>query len=368
MPSQDPVLLTAEHFFDGTALHGSTRLRLDNGRLAAIEPWAGPCDHFLLSPGLVDLQMNGWGSVDASSLDEQGIAALDDSLLSLGTTQWLATLVTDQLDHLRHRVDTVHSLLPVAPGCLGVHLEGPFLGSRHGAHDTRKVIGPDTDWLAALPPVVRLVTMGGEHPGVPDAIRLLRAQGTVVSLGHTAPNADQWDAAVAAGAGMVTHLFNAMSGVHHREYSMALSALVDDRVMCGLICDLEHVSADAVRLAFRAAGERICLVSDSVAWASDPAGRRGVALAGRAPRLRDGTLAGSATPLAGCVRRAVVDCGVDLATALRAATSRPASVLGLDGPGRASVGDSLNLVAFDADLRVVNVWRRLQSVRGLSVD
>jgi N-acetylglucosamine-6-phosphate deacetylase len=366
--TEEATRITATNFFDGDSLRQSIRVTIASGIIVAIEPWDGPCDYHLVSPGLVDLQMNGWGSLSVAQLDKERISALDAELLSLGTTHWLATLVTDHLDTMNRRIAAIEASSERAPGCLGVHLEGPFLGSRHGAHDTRKVIAPDLGWLGDMPAVVRLVTLGAEHPDAPAAITTLRKRGVTVSLGHTAPSRVQWETAVRSGAGMVTHLFNAMSGVHHRDAAMALSALLDDRVMCGLISDMEHVSAEAVTLAFRAAGNRICLVSDSVAWSNPNLGAADTGRAGVAPRLADGTLAGSATPLATCIRRAVQRCGVGLEDALRAATSNPASVLGLDGIGRSTEGAPAVLVAFDADLRVVNVVRGLQSVRGNSVD
>lgn len=361
--------LRAARFFDGDRMHGGTRVLIEDGSVVAIEPCASGHDHELLSPGFVDLQVNGWGPHDAAVADAATLKGLDASLAALGTTSWLATLVTDSLERMAHRALSIHDLRSAsAPGCAGIHLEGPFLGRRKGAHATRHIVDVDFAWLASLPASVRLVTLGAEAAGAEHGIRVLREAGVTVSIGHTDPDAVQFGNAVKAGASVVTHLFNAMSGVHHREFGVATAALTDDRLACGLIADLVHVSADVVRLAFRARPGGICLVSDSVAWQSDWAVARGVAVSAGAPRLPDGTLAGSSTSLAECVRRAIVECGIEPGLVLAAATSRPADTVGLRGAGRIMVGGGGDVVALDGGYSVAGVWRRLPSSRDHAID
>ena len=166
----------------------------------------------------------------------------------------------------------------------------------------------------------------------------------------------------------MTHLYNAMSGVHHRQDGVALSALTDPRVTAGLIADMCHVSAPAVRLAFLAKPAEIALVSDSIAWNSQWANRMSVEVRDGAPRLPDGTLAGSSTSLAECVRRTVQMAGVDISVALRAATSTPARVVGRTDVGHLVTGRSCDIVAFDRDLHVCATWSRLVSSRGTTTD
>lgn len=165
---------------------------------------------------------------------------------------------------------------------------------------------------------------------------------------------------------MVTHLWNGMSGIHHRDDGMALAALLDDRVATGLIADMTHVRPEAVALAFRAKrGRGVVLVSDTVAWESEWARTRGVTLVDGAPRLHDGTLAGSATPLAECVRRAVQISSVELVSALRAATSSPADVIGDGSVGRIRVGAACDILTFDEAPSVVRAACRLVFPRGI---
>jgi len=357
---------TAQHFFDGENLHPSSRITVEDGVVSAIESCDGPVDHYLVSPGLIDLQMNGYQSVDVATADPTSFETLDSLLLSSGTTSWLGTIVTAPLDRLSSTIANLNDIVSSTDtGCVGLHLEGPFLGHAPGAHRPDWIIPFHAEWAESLPSVVKLITVAPEQEGVLDNIANMVMRGVVVSLGHTRSNFEQWDLAVSAGARMVTHLFNGMSGVHHRDDGVALAALTDSRVVCGLIADLVHVSPRAVKLAFSSkGGEGVCLVSDSVAWESVWAQRRGVEVIDGAPRLTDGTLAGSSTPLAVCVRSAIKHCGISLVDALTAATATPATMLGYPQMGRIAVGQRADLVMFNEELTVVEARRGLVSIRG----
>ena len=365
VPVPSTETLTTSMYFDGHIMHGPTSLTIEDGVVVDLSAFGGTPVHHLLSPGLVDLQVNGFDDVDCADADPSALARLDETLATAGTTSWLATLVTDGLDVMARRTDVLAS---APPGCIGVHLEGPFLGSAPGAHRTSRIMEPDIAWLSDLPPHVRLVTLGAESHLAPAAVRLLRDKGVVVSIGHTKPTRDQWEAAVGAGAQMVTHLFNAMSGIHHRDFGLALAALTDERVVFGLIADTHHVQPDAVALAFASRPDGVCLVSDSVAWRSPWALNAGVSVRDGVPVLANGTLAGSSTPLAECVRRAVTRCGAGLPDALRAATSTPANMIDRTDIGTISAGVACDIVAWDTSLRVVRTLRRLQSPRGFQTD
>ena len=352
--------VSSERLFDGDSMHGPTVVTVEHGVVTGIEPFEGEAEHQLITAGLVDLQVNGWDDVDVASADGPGIARLSELLAAEGTTHWLATVTTDSLPRL---MDTVHRLGTVLSGGVhgpvGIHVEGPFLGGARGAHPREHVSEVDLDWLATLPDSVRIMTVGAEQELFGAAASVLRDKGTVVSVGHSRPTREDYEKAVAAGATMATHLFNAMSGVHHRDDSLALWVLTDDRVVAGLIADMVHVSAEAVTLAFLAKRGALCLVSDSVGWRAPWAGARGVSVRDGAPRLPDGTLAGSSTSLLGCVRNVVSRCGVDISTALRAATSVPARILGRDDIGVVRVGMPFSAVALDGTHHVSRVWRGL---------
>lgn len=338
-------------------LHGPVEVAVDGGRIDAVRPGPDPGDGSLLAPGFVDLQVNGVDDVDVAVADGADWDRLAALLAPTGVTAWLPTLVSRPLDRyeaaLARIADAAHRAATggaAGPVVLGAHLEGPFLGARLGAHDPRSVVPLDLQWLAALPPTVRLVTLAPEQADADEAIRELVARGVVVSLGHSGADVATTTAAVDAGARMVTHLFNAMAPVHQREPGIAGAALADDRVVAGLIVDLVHVHPALVRTAFRAKGAAgIALVTDAVAWRAGHLAALEVRLVDGAPRLGDGTLAGSALTMDAAVRNAVHVAGVPLADALRAASTTPAELLGDADRGRIAAGARADLVLLDAE-------------------
>lgn len=221
---------------------------------------------------------------------------------------------------------------------LGIHMEGPFLAeSRKGAQKWEDLRLPDIEmlkWLnAACGGNIRLVTMAPELPGAMETIRELAGE-TVFSLGHTDADYDTAKAAFEAGADHVTHLFNAMPGLHHREPNVIGAALDDEKVMVELICDGHHVHPAMVRNVFRMFGaDRVILVSDSMEAAGMPdgiyqLGGQAVYKKDGAARLADGTLAGSAANLFECFLNAL-RFGVPVEDALKAVTINPAKSIGL---------------------------------------
>ena len=359
-------VLTTENFFDGEIFHGCSAIHLDDGRIEKIEPYVGAAQFHIVSPGLCDLQMNGFGAIDLSHCSIDDIIALDQELFELGTTSWLATVITAPLDRLFERVQFLHDVCrsAVAPGLVGIHIEGPFLGNAPGAHRPDWIVPIDMEWLQQLPDSVKLITIAPEQPQAVEATQMLTSGSVAVSMGHSRPTQYDMDNMIRAGATMVTHLFNGMSGVHHREPSMALRALVHPHITVGLIADMAHVSPDAVTLAYVAKGARgVCLVSDTVAWNSERAQRRGIKIINGSPQLADGTLAGSCTPLSACVRNVVHHAGVTVTDALVSATSTPSRILGTPDKSHVREGTPINLVALDDSLCVVGAWRALVSHR-----
>jgi N-acetylglucosamine-6-phosphate deacetylase len=360
-------IITCQHFFDGEVMHGARQICIDAGVVVSIAPFEGNAEHHLIAPGFVDIQMNGFEQWDVARGSKDDLNALGLRLQELGTTSWLGTITTAPLASLSRSIATIDQAVEsnFAHGCAGIHIEGPFLGQAPGAHNPAWIIPIDEGWIRELPSSVRLVTLAAEQKDVASAITLLREMDVSVSIGHSKPNGGQWQQCRDAGAKIVTHLFNGMSGVHHRDDGLALFALNDPEVFAGLIGDLVHVSPQAISLAFTVKGNgRICLVSDTVGWSSQWAQKRDIQIRDGSPRLPDGTLAGSSTPLATCVRRIVQEAGVPLELALRAATSAPADAVGLSDVGRISIGQPADLIALDDSLHVVGTWSRLVSLRG----
>lgn len=322
-----------------------------DGRITAIDR-GGTAGSGVVVPGFVDLQVNGFEDVDVSVAATDDWARLDQPLAASGVTAWLPTLVSQPLARyerpLRSIAAAMHRRGP-HPRVLGAHLEGPFLGERPGAHRRAHVVPIDPEWLAQLPGTVRLLTLAPELAGASDAIRRLADRGVLVSLGHSAADLATSVAAIDAGARMVTHLFNGMGVLHHREPGIAGAGLSDDRLAVGLIADLVHVHPAMLRLAFRAKPPGgVVLVTDAIAWRSAHLADRQVSVDSGAPRLPDGTLAGSALTMDRAVRNAV-EHGVPVGDALRAASTTPARLLGETHRGRIAVGCRADLVVLDPD-------------------
>lgn len=313
-----------------------------------------------LVPGFVDLQVNGIDGIDVGTACGADWEQLDRLLLAQGVTTWCPTLGTAPLASyalpLARIAEAAGRSAQARPTIAGAHLEGPFLGGAPGAHRRELIVPIDLDWLATLPPHVAVVTLGAEQPLAVEATRMLAGAGRLVAIGHTLADEAQFDAVVAAGARLTTHLFNGMSGMHHRSPGVAVFAMTNDAVAASLIADGVHVHPRVLRIAFAAlAPTRAVLVTDSVGWRTGAVGPVRLEMRHGAPRLLDGTLAGSVLTMDTAVRVCVA-AGIELHHALLAATANPARLLGLADRGVIQPGMRADLVALAADLQVEQVW------------
>jgi len=339
---------------------GPARVHIDDGVITAIESLTSTTTDRVLVPGFVDLQVNGIDDIDVSTADGADWDRLDQLLLAQGVTTWCPTLVTMPLERFERPLARIAAAMqrPQSgrPTMAGAHLEGPFLGGAAGAHPKSQIVPIDLDWLRALPPHIALVTLGAEQPLAPHAAALLAARGCLVSIGHTLADEQQFDKTVAAGARLTTHLFNGMSGVHHRSPGVAVWALTNPAVCASIIADGVHVHPRVIRLAFSALGpDRAVLVTDAVAWRSGRVGEIGMEFRDGAPRLPDGTLAGSAVTMDAALRMCV-DAGVELSAAVRAASCNPARLLGLENRGVVEIGRRADVVALTRSNEIEQVW------------
>jgi N-acetylglucosamine-6-phosphate deacetylase len=355
MPSVDAADVLAARGWTGPA-----RVHLDGGTIAHIEAVSKVGTTRRLVPGFVDLQVNGIDDIDVASADGAAWDRLDQLLLAQGVTTWCPTLVTMPLARFERPLHRIGAAMdrPSAgrPMIAGAHLEGPFLGRSPGAHPVDMIVPIDLEWLRQLPRHVALVTLAAEQPLAVDAVRLLTTAGRLVSIGHTQCSEAEFDAAVAAGARLTTHLFNGMSGVHHREPGVAVFALTNPDVSASLIADGVHVHPRVLHLAAQVlADDRMVLVTDAVAWRAGNVGVIGMEWRDGAPRLADGTLAGSGVTMDTAVRITVA-AGASLRRALLAASTNPARLLGLHDRGVLAPGMRADMVALDADLQIEQVW------------
>ena len=339
---------------------GPHAVTCEQGLITSISEIASDYEDVLLTPGFIDLQVNGIDSVDVSDASGDDWLLLDRALLEQGVTTWCPTLISAPLESYANKYARVaeaqHRTGSRRPTIAGIHLEGPFLGGAIGAHDPRFVQDTNPDWFSLIPDSVRIVTLAPENVAAMSAIAALRARNIVVSIGHSRAPDMLTLAAIDAGASFVTHLFNGMSGVHHRHDGVALVALTDDRVAVSLIADLVHVQPRAIVLTFRAKPDGVVLVTDSIAPHSGSARQRDIKLVAGAPRLPDGTLAGSSLTMNTAIENIVRHCAVDLHLAIQAATSTPARLLGLTDRGSIAIGNRADLVTLDRDFNIRNVW------------
>lgn len=347
----------------------------------------------VVTPGLVDLHINGFGGVDVFGASRAGITKMGAALAAHGVTAFVPTVVTSPFPALLRAIARLTQIVeaPPADGAaepLGVYVEGPFLSdAKRGAHPSQDLRAPRKDALAQLTELMgtraRILAIAPELPGAHDAIRELARAGVVVALGHSEADAEVCRQAVSAGATHVVHLFNAMGPVHHRSAGLAGFTLGSGDVTAEIIADGHHVDRWMIAAAWRALGpERLALVSDAIAPAGLPIangasvrlesglGRvtiRRSSADGSLPRAETsgGLLAGSVVSLADCLRHAVHRAGVPLFDAVKMAAETPARIAGVSArKGSIAPGRDADLVLFDADLRVETVWTRGTLVKG----
>jgi N-acetylglucosamine-6-phosphate deacetylase len=352
------------------------RLSVHEGRLVARGPASAEANELWILPGLCDLHVHGGAGCDFSDGTHQSAETICRLHAAHGTTSLCATVLAEAPDRTLRAVSSLASMVGKPTGgarIRGINLEGPFLNPRFAGAQAREHLRvPDRglikELLAAGDGHVRIVTLAPELPGALEMVEFLAGEGVAVSLGHSAASYAQVLAAVAGGARLVTHLYNAMSGLHHREPGLAGAALDCDRLTTELIADGHHVSDPAMRLAWRCKGPRkLALVTDCTAALATPKGRaprlgrREVLVENGAVRLADGTLAGSClTMSAGLFRfgRAIGDDQVldVLRATLPVASRSPFAVLqGATAPRKAGPLDDAHddFVVIDATSRRV---------------
>jgi N-acetylglucosamine-6-phosphate deacetylase len=321
----------------------------------------------IIAPGFLDLHGHGAGGHAYDDGGDELRAALAVHRTH-GTTRSVISIVTNPLAELRERLAEVAALTAADPLVLGAHLEGPFLArERRGAHNPDFLRDPDAaavdGLLDAAAGTLRHVTLAPELPGGLDAVARFTGSGVVVAVGHTEADLAQTRAAFDAGARILTHAFNAMPGIHHREPGPVVAAIDDPRITLELVLDGHHVHPDVAELLFRGAPGRVALITDSMAAAASADGD--YRLGSLNVSVRDGlavlsgtsTIAGSTLTQDAALRNAVGLCGLSRVEDVAALTAVPARALGLGSRfGLLESGYAADVVVLDDDLRVTAVW------------
>mgnify|MGYP004511789017 FL=1 len=329
-------------FADGRFVRGG--FSVENGRFAhVLEDIPGPAedlDGALVIPGLVDIHVHGCAGADFSDGDYAGLVHMARYLARRGVTSFAPasmTLPYDALDKAFHAAARLRREgLADGARLMGIQMEGPFLSrEKRGSQNPAYLRLPDWDRFLRLydaaEGLLRIVDVAPELLGAVEFTRRA-SEKCRVSVAHTAAGYDQAAAVFDAGATHLTHLFNAMSGIHHRHPGPIGAASERENVTAELICDGIHVHPSAVRMAFRLFPGRICLISDALrccgmADGSYSLGGQEILLSGGVARLTGGAIAGSAADLYQCMRRAV-SFGIPREQAVWAATALPARVIG----------------------------------------
>ena len=339
----------------------------NGGLIIAVRQTGNDPNDLWIAPGLVDLQVNGYGGIDLNSdaCGAEDILRLTKVLTANGTTTYLPTIITADFEVMCARLDSIsrarlsNEAVSHAVPCL--HLEGPSLSPEEGyrgAHPEDAVRPPSVDEFDALQVaargLIRLVTLSPHWPDSTLFIRALIARGVAVAIGHTHASPQQITDAVDAGARLSTHLGNGIAAQLPRHPNALWTQLAEDRLTASFIADGLHLPADTFRVMLRAKGvSKSVLVSDAVALAGRAPGVYQTHIGGSVAVHKDGSirmpstglLAGSSIALQHAVARAVALSGCSLGEAVRMATRNPADVLSL-ARGRLQAGQPADILLF----------------------
>ncbi|PLT29017.1 N-acetylglucosamine-6-phosphate deacetylase [Peribacillus deserti] len=328
-----------------------------------------------LIPGFIDIHIHGAAGADTMDGTPEAIHTIASVLPAEGTTSFLATTITQGVKEIEAAVINAgkYRMEKSQPGeaeVLGIHLEGPFINpSKKGAQPEKHIIAPDIElfkkWQAASGDSIRLVTVAPEQPEGLPFISYLHETGVVASMGHTDASYEQMEAAVKAGARQVTHLFNGMRGLHHREPGVAGAALLMKDLKAEVIADGHHVRPEMIQLAVNAKGsEGIILITDAMrakcmrAGTYDLGGQEVTVENGQA-LLEDGTLAGSILKMFDSVKNMMEFTDLELKDVIRLASENPAKQLGVfDRKGSIARGKDADLVLLNPDIQIAATYCR----------
>ncbi len=349
-----------------------------SGNDAAPEPGSQIVDAAgeVVMPGFIDIHFHGSGGDDVMANGAEGIRRISHALMKFGTTGFLATTIAARHSELMKAVEdtiaaeTADAGTPEGAEILGLHIEGPYINLKFkGAQPVEGIRDPNFDecreLLSAAAGRIKIMTMAPELPGGLELIRFLKAHGVEASLGHSEADYDTALAAIDAGATRATHLYNAMSGVHHRKPGLASAVLNEPGIQAELICDGVHVHPKMAQLAWRAKGrDGLALITDATAAqgvgdGTFTLGDFQIQVRGPLCTLMDGvTIAGSVLTMNRAVGNAMDFTGMSLIDAAHTSSLAPAKACGVaDRKGSIEVGKDADLAVLKPDFSVSHTIR-----------
>lgn len=349
---------------DGTSTYG--RLAVEDGRIVGVLAADGPSDYPLpagssIAPGLIDVHTNGAGEFLFNRDQGNAVPVSAVEYARVGASGFVASVMTAPFESMLHAaseiVEAANQLEeddPIGARCLGVQFEGPFLNPKfRRVHRSEWLMAANTARAQEMVDVCKgaclMVTMAPEVEGVTDAMRVFLENGVVCSAGHTSARYREGMLAIGLGFRSLTHAFNGMPPLDHRDPSILAAFIQDRRTLVQVICDGFHVSPVMIDLLHRTLGDRLVLATDNMP-AQDP----GYHIEGGVMRAPDGTIAGSALHIDEAVRNYMSYAQIPFAQAILAATYAPAKLIRHDGEmGRIARGMRADLSFWDSEYRVI---------------
>ncbi|HNX66838.1 MAG TPA: N-acetylglucosamine-6-phosphate deacetylase [Bacteroidales bacterium] len=352
------TIFTGEEFLTGKVLltEGDRIRKIADQQSITIDANIIDCNGGIIAPGFIDLQIAGGGGfLFSDSPTPEALLAITESIVRSGTTGFLIAIPTNS-EYVYHKAIEVIKENP-HPAVLGLHLEGPFINpSKAGAHSKHHIAIPGirdiTDLLSGASGVVKMMTVAPESC-TPEVIKVLKDYGVTVAAGHSNASFAEATRGFRNGITTVTHLFNAMSPLHHRDPGLPGAAFMSKDVYSSIIADGIHVSYDMIALSKSIMHERLYLVSDAVEESS-----HGPYLHVRQKdrfTLPDGTLSGSSLSMIQAVRNCVQHVNIPLEESLRMASLYPARVIKCQDRGLIKEGYRADLTIFSRDFVLTDV-------------
>lgn len=330
-------------------------------------------EEYVVVPGFIDEHVHGAAGSDAMDGTMEDLGKIANALASEGTTAFLATTMTQSPENITKALKAVKAYRELSPESgaeiLGVHLEGPFISKDFvGAQPIEYVAKPSVEvfkkYQDASGDCVRIVTLAPEVEGSTELIKYLVSQNIVASIGHTNATYADVKKAVEAGATNLTHTYNAMKPLHHREVGTVGSGLLFDELNCECICDGIHVSGPAIQLLHKnKPADKMTLITDAMRAKHMPdgvseLGGQVVIVKNGEARLENGTLAGSVLKMNNAVKNVMKFLNLPLEEVVKLASQNPAKNLGVfDQMGSIKEGKRADFVILDKDLNVVQTVR-----------
>lgn len=353
-----------------------TSLEIKDGKIAFIGEFNEGIslnEEYIVVPGFIDQHVHGAAGSDAMDGTKEDLLKISNALASEGTVAYLATTMTQSVENITKALSAIKDYVEegVEEGAqiLGVHLEGPFISLKHiGAQPLEYVAKPSVEvfemYQKASGNNIKLVSLAVEEEGALELVEHLAKTGVVASVGHTDATADAIQKAIQKGLKNVTHTYNAMKPLHHREIGTVGSALLYNELNCELICDGIHVSIPAVNLLRNSKpADKLTLVTDAMRAKHMPDGEwelggQAVFVKNGEARLAGGTLAGSVLKMNNAVKNIMSFTNATLEQAVSYAALNPAKNLGVDNIlGSIKEGKNASFVILDKDLNVVSTIR-----------